>query len=74
MARAGAALTCVSVAPSKSGAGHFNMQIKVVVETEEQYDAWLAEQEEFLVREGSDEPEMEQAVTTEETPNATASL
>ena len=56
------------------GAAHFNMQIKVVVETEEQYDAWLAEQEEFLVREGSDEPEMEQAVTTEETPNATASL
>jgi len=56
------------------GAAHFNMQMKVVVETEEQYAAWLAEQDEFLVKEGSDEPEMEQAVTTEESTNVTASL
>jgi len=56
------------------GAAHFNMQMKVIVETEEQYAAWLAEQEEFLVKEGSDEPELEQAVTTEETTNVTASL
>ena len=56
------------------GAAHFNMQMKVIVETEEQYTAWLAEQEEFLVKEGSDEPEMEQAVTTEESTNVTASL
>ena len=50
------------------------MQMKVIVETEEQYAAWLAEQDEFLVKEGSDEPEMEQAVTTEESTNVTASL
>jgi len=56
------------------GAAHFNMQMKVIVETEEQYAAWLAEQDEFLVKEGSDEPEMEQAVTTEESTNVTASL
>lgn len=56
------------------GAAHFNMQMKVIVETEEQYAAWLAEQDEFLVKEGSDEPEMEQAATTEESTNVTASL
>ena len=56
------------------GAAHFNMQMKVIVETEEQYAAWLAEQDEFLVKEGSDEPEMEQAITTEESTNVTASL
>ena len=56
------------------GAAHFNMQMKVIVETEEQYAAWLAEQDEFLVKEGSDEPEMEQAVATEESTNVTASL
>ena len=56
------------------GAAHFNMQMKVIVETEEQYAAWLAQQDEFLVKEGSDEPEMEQAVTTEESTNVTASL
>jgi len=56
------------------GAAHFNMQMKVIVETEEQYAAWLAEQEEFLVKEGSDEPELEQAVATEESTNVTASL
>lgn len=56
------------------GAAHFNMQMKVVVETEEQYEAWLAEQDEFLVKEGTDEAEMEQASTTEESTNVTASL
>ena len=56
------------------GAAHFNMQMKVIVETEEQYAAWLAEQDEFLVKEGSDELEMDQAVTTEESINVTASL
>jgi cytochrome c oxidase subunit 2 len=30
------------------GAAHFNMQMKVVVESEEQYNAWLESQEEFL--------------------------
>ena len=56
------------------GAAHFNMQMKVIVETEEKYAAWLAEQDEFLVKEGSDELEMDQAVTTEESINVTASL
>lgn len=56
------------------GAAHFNMQMKVIVETEEQYAAWIAEQDEFLVKEGSDEPEMEQAATTKESTNVTASL
>ena len=26
------------------GSNHFNMQMKIIVETEEEYDAWLAEQ------------------------------
>ena len=26
------------------GVAHYNMQMKVVVETQEEYDAWLAEQ------------------------------
>ena len=30
------------------GAAHFNMQMKVVVESEEQFNAWLESQEEFL--------------------------
>jgi|SaaInl25SG_5_DNA_1037380.scaffolds.fasta_scaffold02368_2 cytochrome c oxidase subunit 2 len=30
------------------GAAHFNMQMKVVVESEEQYNAWIESQEEFL--------------------------
>ena len=56
------------------GAAHFNMQMKVVVETEEQYEAWLSEQSEFLVKEGEDDAEMEQASTQKETTNVTASL
>ena len=30
------------------GAAHFNMQMKVVVESDEQYNAWIESQEEFL--------------------------
>ena len=30
------------------GAAHFNMQMKVIVESEEEYNAWLESQEEFL--------------------------
>ena len=26
------------------GSNHFNMQMKIIVETEEEYNAWLAEQ------------------------------
>ncbi|EGV42688.1 cytochrome c oxidase subunit II [Bizionia argentinensis JUB59] len=29
------------------GTSHYNMQMKIVVETQEEYDAWLAEQKEF---------------------------
>ena len=29
------------------GSAHYNMQIKVIVETQEEYDAWLKEQETF---------------------------
>jgi heme/copper-type cytochrome/quinol oxidase subunit 2 len=50
------------------------MQMKVVVETEEQYEAWLSEQSEFLVKEGEDDAEMEQASAQKETKNVTASL
>lgn len=56
------------------GAAHFNMQMKLVVETEEQYAAWLAEQDAFLVKEGEDGAEEEQASTTKESTNVTASL
>ena len=56
------------------GAAHFNMQMKVVVETEEQYAAWLAEQDAFLVKEGEEGAEEEQASTTKESTNVTASL
>ena len=30
------------------GVAHYNMQMKVVVETQEEFDAWMAEQEEFI--------------------------
>jgi cytochrome c oxidase subunit 2 len=56
------------------GAAHFNMQMKVVVESEEQYEAWLSEQSEFLVKEGEDEAEMEQASAQKKSTNVTASL
>jgi cytochrome c oxidase subunit 2 len=26
------------------GANHYNMQMKIIVETQEQYDAWIAQQ------------------------------
>jgi cytochrome c oxidase subunit 2 len=29
------------------GSAHYNMQIKVIVETQEEYDAWLSEQQTF---------------------------
>ena len=29
------------------GASHYNMQMKIVVETQEEYDAWIATQETF---------------------------
>jgi heme/copper-type cytochrome/quinol oxidase subunit 2 len=56
------------------GAAHFNMQMKVVIESQEAYDAWMSEQGEFIVKEGSEEPEMEQASEQKESQTITASL
>ena len=56
------------------GASHFNMQMKLVVESEESYEAWLAEQDEFLVKEDSEELEQEKATTEVASETITASL
>jgi len=49
------------------GAAHFNMQMKVVVESEEQYNAWLEAQEEFLADKPSTVyPDARAEVTTNE--------
>ncbi|MCH1584657.1 MAG: hypothetical protein L7S62_05820, partial [Flavobacteriales bacterium] len=56
------------------GAAHFNMQMKIVIESQEAYDAWMSEQGEFIVKEGSEEPEMEQASSQKESQTITASL
>ena len=42
------------------GAAHFNMQMKVVVETEEQYKAWLEQQDTFYVEEVKEEEKEEE--------------
>jgi cytochrome c oxidase subunit 2 len=56
------------------GAAHFNMQMKLVIESQEKYDAWLSEQDEFLVKEGKEESEMEKAANEVASENITASL
>jgi heme/copper-type cytochrome/quinol oxidase subunit 2 len=60
------------------GAAHFNMQRKLVVESQEDYEAWLSEQDEFLVKEeplqeeqGAEQPAVEETI---ESTNVTASL
>lgn len=62
------------------GAAHFNMQMKLVVESQEDYEAWLSEQDEFLVKEeplqeeqeeGAEQPAVEETI---ESTNVTASL
>jgi cytochrome c oxidase subunit 2 len=45
------------------GAAHFNMEMKIVVETQEQYDAWIKEQKEYLVKEEVEAPAGEQEAT-----------
>jgi heme/copper-type cytochrome/quinol oxidase subunit 2 len=50
------------------------MQMKIVIESQEAYDAWMSEQGEFIVKEGSEEPEMEQASSQKESQTITASL
>lgn len=59
------------------GAAHFNMQMKVIVESEEQYMAWLEQLDTFYVEEvneGAEEPEQTEgegdAAETEETVTA----
>ena len=56
------------------GAAHFNMQMKLVVESQEAYDAWLSEQGEFLVKEGEEESETEKATNKVASEKITASL
>ncbi len=42
------------------GAAHFNMKMEVIIESREEYDAWLEQQDAFLVDEGMpSEPENE---------------
>ena len=42
------------------GAAHFNMKMEVIIESQEEYDAWLEQQDAFLVDEGTpSEPENE---------------
>jgi heme/copper-type cytochrome/quinol oxidase subunit 2 len=49
------------------GASHNNMMMKVVVESEEQYNAWLESQEEFLAdKQDAVAPETRAEATTEE--------
>lgn len=51
------------------GAAHFNMQMKVVVETQEQYESWLEQQDAFYVEQVEEEKE-EEVQPTEEKPEA----
>jgi heme/copper-type cytochrome/quinol oxidase subunit 2 len=48
--------------------------MKLVIESQEKYDAWLSEQDEFLVKEGKEESEMEKAANEVASENITASL
>ena len=56
------------------GAAHFNMQMKIVIESQEAYDAWLNEQDAFLVKEGEEGSETEKATNDVASENITASL
>lgn len=56
------------------GAAHFNMEMKIVVETQEEYDAWIEEQKEYLVKEESEEAPAETADLEGTTEKTTASL
>lgn len=51
------------------GAAHYNMKMEIIVESEEDYNKWLAEQNEFLAVEGNAEANssMEKAVEEEVT-------
>ncbi len=48
------------------GAAHYNMKMEIIVESEEDYNAWLAEQNDFLAVEGNVEsPEVIEEITEE---------
>jgi len=40
------------------GAAHYNMKMEIIVESEEDYNTWLAEQKQFLAVEGNSNSEM----------------
>jgi cytochrome c oxidase subunit 2 len=58
------------------GAAHFNMQIKVVVDTPEEYAAWLEKQKTFIAEEkpAAPQPETAPSDTTATAPVATAQV
>ncbi len=56
------------------GAAHFNMEMKIVIETQEEYDAWIKEQKEYLVKEDSEEVPAETADVEVINEQTTASL
>jgi cytochrome c oxidase subunit II len=61
------------------GAAHFNMQMKVIVDTPEQYEAWIKKQKTFFVAEPPEDteqtdPATEENVETAETSTETAVL
>ena len=56
------------------GAAHFNMKMKIVIETQEEYDAWIKEQKEYLVKEDAEEVPAETADVEEINEQTTASL
>lgn len=61
------------------GAAHYNMKMEIIVESEEDYNAWLSEQNEFLAVEGSEtssesESSDEAQEETKEEAEETASL
>ncbi len=66
------------------GAAHYNMKMEIIVESEEDYQAWLSEQNEFLAVEGNEassemenEAELEvesEEVAAEDADNQTSSI
>ncbi|MDB4293337.1 cytochrome c oxidase subunit II [Maribacter sp.] len=48
------------------GKSHYNMQMKIIVETQEEYDAWIATQKTFGQTMAGNEPETVSDVTTTE--------
>lgn len=49
------------------GNSHFNMKLKIVVETQEEYDTWMREQNAFFAKEEAADTEMNEAPASEGT-------